>query len=268
MSIDATLPTGTMLVSQIDDYIREDRTQINLLWAAITAANSTETAHLMGAGDFTMAVGSELADVILEIIDLTGNALGNDLRQITGGSGGMLKIIKASDANVTVKHDASYINLVGDVDYALADGSVLGLINIGGDPDTVVNGIWYEVFRGGAGGGTSTYTAVALTGTSLATGTDINNVIVETLGITAAAPTNLTTMTLAEAGNVKHIVALNDNVTIVDDAGTTGGTFQLNAPAGVDLAMQTGDVLSVVNIGGDGVVDDGYWMELNRKLQV
>jgi hypothetical protein len=267
MSIDATLPTGTMLVSQIDDYIREDRTQINLLWAAITAANSTETTHVMGAGEFSLAVGSDLEDVILEAIGLTA-AVAVDLMQITGGSGGMLKVIKAGDANVTVKHNASYIDLTGDTDYAMSSGNILGLINIGGT--TGVNGVWYEVFRGGAGSGNSEYTAVNMAAgdTSLVTGTDINDVGVEVIGLTADVAVNLTTMTLGNAGNVKHIIALDDNITVVDAAGTTGGVFQLNAPAGVDFGMLTGDVLSVANIGGDGVVAHGYWMELNRKLQV
>jgi hypothetical protein len=274
MSIDATLPTGTMLVSQIDDYIREDRLQINLLWDAITAANSTETAHLMGAGDFSMAVGSDLEDVIIEGIVLTGNALGNDLRQITGGSGGMLKVIKAGDANVTVKHDAGYIDLTGDVDYALSDGSILGLINVGGT--TGVNGVWYELFRGGAtGGGAGDYTAVNMTAgqTSLITGTDVTDVGVETIGLTADAAVNLTTITLANSGSIKHIVALDDDITAVNGivnpiVAGVGGILYLNAPVGVDFDMDTGDVLSLVNIGGDGVTVSGYWMELNRKLQV
>ena len=273
MSIDATLPTGTMLVSQIDDYIREDRLQINLLWDAITAANSTETAHLMGAGDFSMAVGSDLEDVILEAIVLTGNALGNDLMQITGGSGGMVKVIKAGDANVTVKHDASYIDLAGDVDYALADGSVLGLINIGGT--TGVNGVWYELFRGSGSGGGSEYNAVNMTAgqTALVTGTDINDVPTETIGLTADAAVNLTTLTLGVSGNVKWIVALDDDITLVSGIVNpivpgVGGIIYLNAPVGVDLDMDTGDVVGLVNIGGDGVAAHGYWMELSRKLQV
>ncbi len=32
MTIDATEPLGTDLVSSLDSYIREDRVEINLLW--------------------------------------------------------------------------------------------------------------------------------------------------------------------------------------------------------------------------------------------
>ena len=271
MTIDATSPLGTALVSSLDDYIREDRAQINLLWAAITAANSTETTHVMGLGEFAMAVGTDLEDVILEAIALTA-AGAVDLMQITGGSGGMIKVIKAGDGNVTVKHNTSYIALDGATDLTLASGNILGLINIGGDPDTSVNGVWYELFRAtGSGSGNATYTAVNMAAgqTALVTGTDINNVRIEVIGLTADAAVNLTTMTLGEAGCIKHIIALDDDITVVNNtASTSGGTFYLNAPTGVNLAMSTRDVLSVTNIGGDGSLVHGYWLELNRKLQV
>ena len=271
MTIDATLPLGTSLVSALDDYIREDRTQINLLWAAITAANSTETTHVMGLGEFTLDVGTDLGDVILEAVALTAAGAVN-LMQITDGSGGMVKVIKAGDANVTVKHNASYIDLSGDADYAMSAGSILGLINIGGDPVTSVNGVWYELFRGGtAGGGSGDYTAVNMTAgqTSLVTGTDLTDVGIESIGLTADAAVNLTTMTLAVSGSIKHIIALDDDITVINNtASTVGGTLYLNSPTGVNLAMATRDVLTVLNIGGDGVTAHGYWLELNRKLQV
>ena len=51
MTIDATQPTDQAILASIPDYIRDGRVEINLLWAAITAANSTETTHVMGAGE-------------------------------------------------------------------------------------------------------------------------------------------------------------------------------------------------------------------------
>ena len=152
MTIDATQPTGTMLVSSIDDYIREDRAQINLLWSAITAANSTETTHSMGAGEFALVIGTDLEDVILEVVNLTA-AVAVDLMQITSGSGGMLKILRFGDSDVTVKHNASYISLVGSIDMTTTAGDILVLMNVGGDPDTSVNGVWYEVARAGSASG-------------------------------------------------------------------------------------------------------------------
>lgn len=271
MTLDATKPIDQVLNALWPLYIRENRVEINTIWEAITAANATETTYEMGVGETLLEVGVDLADVILEVISLTG-AAAVDLRQITEGSGGMLKIIRAGDGNVTVKHDVSYINLTGGVDLALATGNIIGLINIGGDPNTSTNGVWYEVFRNTGGvSGNATYTAANMAAgqTSLVTGTDINNVRIEIIGLTADAAVNLTTMTLAEAGVVKHIIALDNDITVVQNTGSiTGGTFYLKAPAGVDFTMNTRDVLSVTNIGGDGTTVHGYWVELNRKLQV
>ena len=271
MTIDATQPTDQAILASIPDYIRDGRVEINLLWAAITAANSTETTHVMGAGEFTLEVGVDLEDVILEVINLTA-AVAVNLMQITEGSGGMMKIIRAGDGNVTVIHNPSYINLDGGVDITLAAGNILGLINIGGDPAGSINGIWYEVFRAfGGASGNATYTAINMTAgqISLVTGTQINNVRIEIIGLTADAAVNLTTMLLGEAGVIKHIIALDNDVTVIQNTGsTTGGTFFLNAPAGVGLTMNIRDVLSLVNIGGDGTTVHGYWLELNRKLQV
>ena len=269
MTLDVNKPIDQVLNAEWPSYIRENRVEIATLLAAITAANSTETVHEMGLGEFTLEVGLDIANVILEVIDLTG-AAAVDLMQITDGSGGMLKIIKASDNNITVKHNASYIDLAGDTDYAMSDGNILGLINIGGDPESSINGVWYEVFRGG-GSGNSEYTAINMAAgqTALVTGTDLNDVSVEIIALTADTAVNLTTITFGEAGAVKHIIALDDNITVVQNTGSiASGTFYLNSPTGVNLTMNTRDVLTITNIGGDGVAAHGYWLELNRKLQV
>jgi len=272
MTINANQPVDQVLNALWPAYIRENRDEINTLWAALTAGSSAESTHEMGAGEFTLEIGVDIADISLEVINLTG-AVAVDLMQITDGSGGMLKIIRAGDGNVTVKHDASYISLNGGVDLALTAGNIIALVNIGGIPTSSINGIWYEVFRSTAGSasGSATYTSVNMAAgqTSLVTGADINNVRIEIIGLTADAAVNLTTMTLGEAGVVKHIIALDDDITVIQNTGSTsGGTFYLNAPAGIDLEMETRDVLSITNIGGDGTIVHGYWLELNRKLQV
>ena len=324
MTLDATVPIDQVINALWPTYVREDREEINLLWRAIVAANSTETTYEMTAGQFSMEVGLDLADVIIELVSLTATVAVN-LTQITDGSGGMVKVIKAGDGNVTVKHNVSYIDLAGGTDLTLSDGDILVLINTGGDPDELINGVWYEVSRSGAavgeintasnvgggagllykqktgvdlefktvlagtgisvdnnasditvnatGGGASeiAYNTVnmAAAQTELVTDTDINNVVNEVIPITADVAVNLTTMTLGLAGAVKTIIAADDDITVIQDkASVAGGTFSLNSPAGVDLAMSTGDILCVVNIGGDGALVSGYWMELYRTLRV
>jgi len=324
MTIDETVPLGTALVSSLDDYIREDRVQINDLWDAVVAANAAYTAHEMAAGEFAIEVGVDVESVIFEVIGLTA-AAAVDLIQITDGTSGMVKLIRAGDANVTIKHNTSYIVTTDGSDISLTAGDQVMLVNIGGDPDTGVNGVWYEFTRSGAsvgevntmsnvgtgagliykqktgvdfevkriaagtgisvtngtsditiastGGGagqiSSSTVNMAAAQTALVTGVDLNNVINEVIHITADVAVNLTTMTLGLAGAIKTIIAGDDDVTIIQDkTSTSGGTFSLNSPAGVDLAMSTGDVLTVVNVSGDGTLVHGYWRELYRTLRV
>jgi len=131
-----------------------------------------------------------------------------------------------------------------------------------------INDIWASI-----SGGISypNYNAVVMTAgqTSLIAGTDIDGAGVEMIGLTAGVAVNLTTMMAAIAGATKFIIALDSNITVIQNTGsTTGGTFYLNSPAGDDLVMEPRDMLVVTNIGGDGVVANGYWVELNRKLAV
>jgi hypothetical protein len=183
----------------------------------------------------------------------------------------MLKIIRAGDSNVTVSHNGSYISLNGAASLNLATGDILVLINKGGDPDSSINGVWYEVCRSvGNVTWASAYTAVNMSvgQTTLDMTDQLKDVGVETVGLTADGAVNLTYITDGHAGMVKHLVALDDNVTLIQNsASAANGTFHLAAPAGADLAMQTNDAVTLINIGGDGATD-GYWMEMSRRLTI
>ena len=122
----------------------------------------------------------------------------------------------------------------------------------------------------GAGVISPDYSAVNMTAgdTSLACGTDLSDSGVEVVGLTADAAVNFTTITDGTAGQIKIFVILDDDVTFIQDVSLAGGTFYMNAPAGVDINVNTGDIIAFVNIGGDGDSTDGYWVELWRKLQV
>ena len=270
MTLDATVPIDHVLNALWPTYVREDREEINLLWRAIVAGAAAESTHEMGAGEFALEIGTDINDVVVEAINLTG-AVAVNLIQITNGSGGMLKIIRAGDGNVTVKHNPSYIYLSGETDFNLAANNVLTLLNIGGDPDASINGVWYEVSRSTNDvGWAASYTAVNMSvgDTTINVGSQLNNVGIETVGLTADAAVNLTYITNGRAGMIKFILALDNNVTVIqNEASTANGTFYLNSPAGVDLTMATNDLIALVNIGGNGTID-GYWREMFRTLHV
>ena len=130
-----------------------------------------------------------------------------------------------------------------------------------------INLLWAAA---GAGGSSPIYTAINMAAgdTSLDVGTELSTTFLEILGLTADAAVNLTTITGGIAGQVKYIIALDNDVTLIQDTGTIGGTIYLNAPAGVNLNINIRDVIALLNIGGDGDTVDGYWLEMYRKLQV
>jgi hypothetical protein len=274
MSINASLPLATDLVSAIDDYIREDREQINELWNAVVAANCTETDHVMGAGDFYLAIGTDLEDVMLELVNLTA-AVAVDLMQITLGSGGMIKIIRAGDGNVTVKHNTSYIVLANDTDLTLTAGDTLMLVNSGGDPDTPVNGVWYEIARGGSAAGQANTasnvgtgdgevykqkTGVDLEFKTIKAGSNItvtNNASDITITSTASGTENSYSAATLEVGDTELIGGTdvgNDANTEVVLLTTSGAAETLqtisNCPAGsVKHVVMSGNNVSIGNSG-------------------
>jgi len=372
MTIDATAPLGTALVSSLDGYIRDDREQINSLWEAVVAANCTETDHEMGAGEFALVIGTDLEDVILEIVNLTA-AAAVDLMQITDGSGGMVKVIKAGDGNVTIKHNASYIYLADTTDYTMTAGDILVLINSGGDPDTSVNGVWYEIVRGGTGTGeantasnvgtgdgdvfkqkagvdlelktikagsnititnntsdvtiaaagsvgesntasnvgtgdgdvfkqktgvdlelktlkagsnititnnasditieaagasgsdnTAVVAALGVGDTTLVGGADVGSgANVEVVTLSASTAETLETIANCTSGAVKHILVSGGNVSI-----SNNGNLVLRQPAATTMALDAGDVISLVNVGGVVGGVNGTWYETSRSLVI
>lgn len=153
MTIDATVPLGTELISNLDNRDREERVEINALWSAVSAmgwttgllvASIRETE--MEAGQVNLVTGTGVTDIPFEIIRLTG-AAAVDLENITGARAGQVKLFKLEDGNVTMKYDATKIDMHGDQDLACASGDVVWLCNIGGDPDAGTDGTWFELMR-------------------------------------------------------------------------------------------------------------------------
>jgi hypothetical protein len=143
MTLSTTPPTLVSELSARFEAIAED---VNSLWAQNAAAawNVAYRAEEIASGETELA--SE--DVPIEVVALTGGAA-ISLGQITGGREGMLKILIADDANITVVHDGTTpkIILAGSANLPMAAGDVLILVNRGGDPDTSTDGYWREISR-------------------------------------------------------------------------------------------------------------------------
>lgn len=143
MSIDAAKPDGTENGSDLATYLREARAQINLLWSAVGGSVvSPIQAVNLGVG----ATSFDLTGLSCAVVVFLTASVASDLESIGKGMDGQIVKIRAGDANVTVVHATAGIVLTGAIDYSMAAGDWLELVNVGGDGDSV-DGVWRESSR-------------------------------------------------------------------------------------------------------------------------
>lgn len=107
-------------------------------------------------------------------------------------------------------------------------------------------------------------TTLSSDSTTLAVGTELSAAQVETVIFSGSA--NLTTITGGSAGQRKLFICQADTLDFIHNAsGTTGGVIRLNDFSSLDA--KTGDVIEFTNIGGDGGVNYGYWVETFRNIK-
>lgn len=128
MSLDATKPADTDLVSLFASYLREARAGVNTLEAAIvagfpilaTAANADTTPSVSGV--FALK---------------TNNAGATTITFLDGGFEGQLILLIAGDGNTTIQHDTGLIQLTTQANIKLIAGEGIALCLQGG--------VWREV---------------------------------------------------------------------------------------------------------------------------
>ncbi len=150
MTVDAAEPAGTRLTFSLDNYIRENREQINLLWSAVGACGAIGTIRelTLSLGQALLVNDTDLTDAPLETVLITANGAGNSITQITGCTQGQIKIFIAQDDDLlTWVYDAGKLSLnSGGTNLLCQTYDVLALVNVGGNPGTS-NGWWLELFR-------------------------------------------------------------------------------------------------------------------------
>lgn len=149
MTLDVNQPTDQVLVSEIAEYIREDREEIN----SISAGEANASTNLTITGGTTSLVVGEANDLDpanFETVVVTGSGVAG-ITTITGGMDGQVKIFIFQDSNVSfvdgVKSGGQmYLNHVPALSsFNAADGDILALRNIGGNG--TVHGYWKELWR-------------------------------------------------------------------------------------------------------------------------
>ena len=151
MTIDATKPEDTVLVSEIPGYIRAGRAEMNSIGVTGTGAVGAVTLDINGA--VTLTIGTELSGEGFETVVITNTGAPSALTAILGGTQGMIKMFVFLDTNVDMTDSNALANGTFHLneapalgDYSPAQYDVLTLVNIGGD-GAGTHGYWREVDR-------------------------------------------------------------------------------------------------------------------------
>ena len=149
MTIDATKPEDSALVSELPGYIRANRTEMNSM-SSVTGSLGAGSIAL--AAQVTAAVGTEFSLDGLEVCIMTSVGA-SVLTAITDGIEGQIKILLFGDLLVTLTDSITQLNGTFDLnqapagtDYTPAVGDIIMLVNINGD-GIGNNGYWKEINR-------------------------------------------------------------------------------------------------------------------------
>jgi len=148
MTLDASYPKDQTSIDGLPAYIRENRVAIN----AQEAGEGFGYTAISLNGETSLTVGSDLEDVGLEIIKVTGTGA-TTLATILGGTSGQVKIFIFSDSNVDItdgndKGSGKFFlnHLPAGSNFAAEQDDVLAVVNIGGDGGSTY-GYWMELYR-------------------------------------------------------------------------------------------------------------------------
>ena len=122
-----------------------------------------------------------------------------------------------------------------------------------------------------SGDGSAGFTNLTITvgDTSLSIGSELSDYSIEIVKVTGGGLADIATILGGIEGQVKIFVFMDSNIDFADSASKANGTFYLNhLPALSDYSPSAGDVIAVMNIGGDGGSTHGYWKELFRTTAV
>jgi hypothetical protein len=108
---------------------------------------------------------------------------------------------------------------------------------------------------------------IALAATTLSVGTELDDFSIEVIILTAAAAVVITNIYLGVEGMIKIFVCQDANVSFTDGPKLTGQLYLDQGPLS-DFDMGLNDILAIVNVGGDGAAEHGWWQELFRKESV
>lgn len=117
-------------------------------------------------------------------------------------------------------------------------------------------------------GFTITNLGITVGTTSLTIGTELSAVGHELIILIGTGLSELATILGGTDGEIKTFIFQDGNVDMLDGAKAAGKFYLNHLPALSAWAAAQDDVLSMMNVGGDGATGYGYWKELYRTISV
>ena len=124
-----------------------------------------------------------------------------------------------------------------------------------------------NALSGGDGVGVTVLT-IAAGAVALVVGTDLGLFGLEVVIVDAAAAVNIAKITNGVQGQVKVFVFQDSDIKFVDGLAVDGKIYLNQLPPLTSYTGHIGDVIALVNVGGNGSTVQGYWKELFRTEAV
>ena len=115
---------------------------------------------------------------------------------------------------------------------------------------------------------TTTVTQLSPGTTILEVGVDLSAVKIENIIISGLGASIVAFITKGTAGQIKTFIFQDADITLQDGVKSDGKLYLNQIVPLSTFSGTSGDIISFINIGGDGVAVHGYWKELYRALAV
>ena len=115
---------------------------------------------------------------------------------------------------------------------------------------------------------TVTTLSVSVGTTSLVIGTDLALHKIETIIISGIGASVIEHITKGTNGQIKIFISQDNDISFKDGVKSDGKIYLNQLPALTDFDLGENTVIALMNIGGDGATEYGYWKELWRQSAV
>lgn len=104
--------------------------------------------------------------------------------------------------------------------------------------------------------------------TAMVVGTDLSEATKEYIKVDSLGAALIGQITGGIEGQTKTFIFQGNNLSFLDGPKLTGQLYLNQLPALSTYSAQQNDVITLINIGGDGSGENGYWKEISRQMSV